>query len=99
MDNATKFVVHEGPCVDADQRLDRRAKVIRGEVGAVCQLDVHQAVDRSCRVSGKLDKGVQGQGEAVVQVCLGSRYHYRFALAVSRKIRLYHRPFFGRASY
>ena len=70
MDDSTVFVVHEGPSVDADQRLNRRAKVVRSEVRTVCQLDIYQVVNRNCRVSGKLDKGVEGESEAVVEfVC------------------------------
>jgi len=70
MDNSTKLVVHERPSVYADQRLNRRAKVVRSEIAAVGKLDVDQAIDRNCRVSRKLDKGVKGEGEAVVKfVC------------------------------
>src|SRR6202034_4674140 len=37
---------------------------------AVRQLDVHQRVNRNSRVSGELDKGVQGERQAIVQfVC------------------------------
>ena len=67
MDNATEFVVHERPCVDTYQRLNRRAKVVRGEVGAVGQLDVDQRVDRNRRVRCNLDKGVEGKSKPVVQ--------------------------------
>jgi len=67
MDNATKFVVHESPCVYGYQRLYGRAKVVRGEVRSVGKLDVDQAVNRSRRVRSDLDKGVEGEGEAVVE--------------------------------
>ena len=59
--NATKFVVHERTSVDAYQRLSSRPDVIRGQIRAVCKLDVDQVINRNSRVSGKLDKGVEGE--------------------------------------
>ena len=70
MDDSAEFVVHQRAGVNADQRLGRRPDVIRGQVRAVGKLGVDQAVHRDCRVRGDLDKGVQGEGQAVVQfVC------------------------------
>ena len=60
--DSAKLVVHERPSIYADQGLNRRAQVIRGEVRSVGKLDVDQAIDCNCRVCGKLDKGVEGEG-------------------------------------
>jgi len=70
VDDSTKFVVHERTSVDAYQRLSSRPDVIRSQIRAVCKLDIYQAIDRNSRVSGKLDEGVEGESQAVVQfVC------------------------------
>ena len=70
MNDSAKFVVHERTSVDAYQRLCSRPDVIRGQIRAVCKLDIDQVINRNSRVSGKLDKGVEGESQAVVQfVC------------------------------
>ena len=70
MDDPTEFVVHQGTSVDAYQRLSRRPDVIRGQVAAVGELGVDQAVNRNGGVRSDLDKAVEGEGEAVVEfVC------------------------------
>lgn len=67
MDDAAEGVVHERTGVYRDEGLGRRADVVRRQVGAVRQLDVHQRVHCDSRVSGELDKGVQGERQAIVQ--------------------------------
>jgi len=67
VNDAPEFVVHERTCVYGNQRLSGGTNVVGRQVGAVCELDVDQAINRNCRVSGKLDKGVEGEGEAVVE--------------------------------
>ena len=70
MINATEFVVHQRTGVYAYQRLGRRPDVIRGQIAAVGELGVDQAVNRNGGVRGDLDKAVEGEGEAVVEfVC------------------------------
>ena len=70
MDDASEFVVHERTGVNADQRLSRRPDVIRGQIAAVGELRVDQAVNRNCGVRCDLDKAVEGEGKAVVEfVC------------------------------
>ena len=66
--NATEFVVRQRASIDANQGLCSTANVVRGQVRAVGKLDVDQAINRNCRISGKLDKAVEGEGEAVVQL-------------------------------
>ena len=61
MFNATVLVVYERTGVYRLQRLNRRAKVVRGEVGTVGKLDVDQAIDRNRTVRSDLDKGVEGE--------------------------------------
>ena len=61
MDNSAKLVIHKRAGVHRDQRLNRRAKVIRGEVAAVGELDVDQVINRNRRVRCNLDKGVEGE--------------------------------------
>ena len=70
MDDPTEFVVHQRAGVYAYQRLGRRPDVIRGQVAAVGELGVDQAVNRNGGVRSDLDKAVEGEGEAVVEfVC------------------------------
>lgn len=68
MNDSAKFVVHERTCVHGYQGLSGGTNVVGRQVGTVCELNVDQVVNRNSRVSGKLDKGVEGEGQAVVQL-------------------------------
>ena len=68
MNNAPEFVVHERACVYGYQGLSDGTNVVSRQVGAVCELSVDLIVNRNRRVSGKLDKGVESEGQAVVQL-------------------------------
>jgi hypothetical protein len=68
VNDAPEFVVHERTCVHGYQRLSGGTNVVGRQVGTVCELNVDQGVNRNSRVSGKLDKGVEREGQAVVQL-------------------------------